>query len=406
MKKFYAKDWPGAKAYFSEADPSAQLNYSILSDEFDVRAKLWLLLFEHLIFSAGHMLESSLTYGWLKKNNVHIAELAFMDAIVLSLRDDRESLIDYAARRPINSSVPWRRNLTESILTHRAEMLDDIFDKAITWSPISESSWFKNSVITDLKRSQSLLRKRLIGIPKKNIEALCAQLEDIKLLRRRDFVSLVRKYCPSRESILLKYSDIFYHLSGALGKEAYPLLPYNESLLCCEKVSDETTQIREAPVTDLWREILSSWHLTASSLRSLSLSQIIDIRRDSLGKHVRDTWAQVIHRASESKHLDDALAKYLDASTTLTRELEREVQQQRLKHKRWDHQRKQIEVAVWATGGLGTALGIAAAGPVSSAVGLGAGILGFMTGNLILGEIEKRKRGIEFVLLSARIADI
>lgn len=403
MKKLYAPDFPGTKAYFTGADPSTQQNYSVLVDEFDVKGKLWLLLFDHLIISAGHILESPLTYAWLEENARDVAELATKRVILPSLRNDREDLRDFVSKHPRHREEPWGDRATVEVYMERARVLDDVFETAITWSPRSESSWFRDSIAADLERSDSPLRRRLVGVSKKNIETLCERLREVDFLTRRDFMSLVKTYCPTRQRILCRYADVFYHLSGALEKEAYPLLHYNEALLCREKLSHETFRVIGVKTAGLWQKILSSWQVTAATLRSTPLSQIREIRKDSLGKRVRNTWARVVENASMSSSIEETLNDHMEACTLLVQEFAKEVRLQREAYSRWRRQRSVLEVVAWATGGLATVLGMAVASPAVAIAGAGTGILGLVTGGPILDQMEKRLHGTELVLLAARI---
>ena len=99
MEKKYANSFPGAKIYFTEADPSTQTIYGLMPNEFEIKIKLWLLLADHIIFSTKHMLFSSITFDWLSQNMAVVSELARDKAILPSLREDRKDQTGYVSRQ-------------------------------------------------------------------------------------------------------------------------------------------------------------------------------------------------------------------------------------------------------------------------------------------------------------------
>jgi len=402
MIKLYPEKYPGAKAYFSEADPSTQRIYCVGREEVEIKAKLWLLLFDHLIISAGHAVESQYTFDWLVRNSAEIEKLSGENAILLSLRNDCDSMYDFALKHSKDRDEPWRLQISSNMYLERARRLDDLFASAITWSPQAESSWFRDSLVSDLRRPQSQLRKRLVGLSRGDLDIFAAKIEQTEFLTRRKLVSLAQKYCPRRLNVIQRYADIFYHLSGAREKQAYPILYHREAELCRNKISDEISQLHKPTETDLWQEIISSWNL-GNSLKASPLTLIREIREDSLGKRVRDTWRSVIQNATMQKPIDDTLCSHLNARKVLIQEFQKELNKQRRRFQDLRFWRSKLEITAWATGGLATILGVAFSAPLVSAVGIATGVLGFLTGSMILDNVEKRIRGLELVLLSARI---
>jgi hypothetical protein len=403
LRKRYAPAFSGTKAYYTEADPSVQELYGIVGEEFDAKAKLWLLLFDHVILSAGHMLGSPVTFAWLEANLADVALLAESDAMLPSLRDDRDDLRDYASRRDREWEEPWAERLPASAFVERARVLDDVFGAAITWSAASESSFFRDSMVADLGRPWSPLRRRLVGLSNRRIEALCDSLRDTELLTRRAFVSLAKTTCPRHHRVLRRYADVFYHCSGALEKEAMPLLHHEEGLLCCESVSDEVSQVLGVEPAELWQMILASWGLTASALSDLPMSELVQMRNDHLGKRVRKTFARVLDNARASRGVEDVMDKHLAACRALNEEFKREHGRQGKSYARRKRWRGAIDVTVWVTSGLATVAGLLTRGPLTSMLGTVTGLLGLVTGRLVLDHFEERLPGTELVLLAARL---
>ena len=214
MRKFYPEKYTGAKAYFTEADPSTQKIYLVGGEELDIKAKLWLLLFDHLIISAGHMIESQYTFDWLVRNSAEIEKLSSRNAVLPSLQNDRDGLYDFALEHSKDRDEPWRLQISSKKYLERARRLDDLFTTAITWSPHAESSWFRDSLVSDLRRPQSQLRRKLVGLSRVALGNFTDKLEHTEFLTRRRLVVLAHKYCPKHLNIIQRYADIFYHISG------------------------------------------------------------------------------------------------------------------------------------------------------------------------------------------------
>ncbi len=407
MEKLYSRDFPGTKAYHTEADQSTRINYDVRADEFDIKTKLWLLLFDHTIISSGHMVESPITLSWLESDRTAVASLAADRAIVPSLRNDCDNLRDFAQKHARHIEEPWGQRALPKEYIESARSLDDLFDLAITWSPTAESARFRDSLARDLERDQSPLRKRLVGIPSKDIMKLSGKVRRTERLTRREFLKLSTTYCPKRRKILCQYADVFYHLSGAREKDAYPLLHPEEVRLCREQITDEVSQAAGLDnVGDLWQSILSTWRITAGMLRDIPLSVIRQIRNDQVGSRVRSTWARVLKNASSRLPVEQCVSDHMQACQVLASLFREEVKHQRSKYGSWKRYRRLVEVIAWAAGGLTTIVGMIIANPLLTTVGVSTGVLGILTGGPILDGVEQQMRGAEIVLLSAKLSQL
>jgi hypothetical protein len=404
VTKLDPENYAGEKGYFCDADPSTQSVYQIDDGEFDAKAKLWLLLFDHLIISAGHMIESRCTAKWLLDNSVEVAKLAGENAIIPSLRNDRDSLYDFAMRHTATRDEPWNQGVAFATYLERAKRLDDVFPRAITWSSQAESSLLKHSLVSDLKRTNSPLRRRLIGLSKAALGDLVSKLEQTDYVTRRLVIYLAEGLNPRHIRTIQRYTDIFYHISGAREKLAYPLLHHTEAGLCRDQVFDEVSRSGQEGVRDLWREVLSSWILE-DSLSASPLALIREIRKDALGKRVRKTWNKVLRSALSSESVEDALSSHLSARERLVQELRRELGKQ---HHRFDKRsslRSVVGNSVWVTRGLAFILGLGAviAKPLVAKAAFVTGILGLLSGPAVLDTIERKFPRTELVLLSTKI---
>lgn len=403
MKKGYATDFPGSKVYFTEADASAQKLYCINPGDFDLKIKLWLLLADHTILSVGHMLHSVLTYNWLTRNAKIISELQAENAILPSLREDREDFGQFVVKDPKEEDQPTLLIDQKEILIKRAEILSDIFDRAISWSPMDESHLFRDALVKDLAERDSPLRKRIVGISKMAIGQLAESIASCKFLNREILLGLIRKHCPERERLLSRYGDIFYYLSGALFKDAFPIFHPEAAALCQEKISYAAyrSAANAGERGEIWREIVDSWGLTCAALRKLPLSEIANIRRDRLGIRVRRTWGTLLEKARHSVVREQNILEFQQAKDELIELFKRELDFQKKQYIRVQKIRGVLEVGSWVTGGLAAVVGFfLTLNPISSAA---AGILGFLAGKPVLDLAEKKLPKTELVILATKI---
>lgn len=398
MRKIYADGFPGVKVYFTEADPSTQTIYQLTPDEFELKIKLWLLLTDHVILSTKHMLFSSITFNWLSQNANIVCELAKDEAILPSLREDREDFGDFVNRYSDQHDHLRMRANYRNIL-ERARVLAGIFDKAITWSPMEESHSFRDMMVKDLKDKNSPLRKRLIGVSSEMIEYLAKEIAQCKLFHREKLQEFIRAYCPQGEKLLLRYGDIFYYISGALYKDAFPLFHQKAASLCLERVSYPLhTGNFNRRCEETWREITDVWGVTSYALQRLPLKEVMGIRKESLGRRVRETWGELLNEARQASIKDQTLGEFQQAKALLLDLLAKEVGCQKRRYKRFLKIRGIVEVASWATSGLATFF--LTGDPFISAI---TGILGVLTGKPILDAIERKTPGTELVVLATKI---
>lgn len=400
MKKGYAIDFPGSKVYFTEADPSAQSIYGINLEEFELKMKLWLLFSDHVILSAGHMLLSPLTFGWLSQNSTVISDFISENAVLPSLRGDREGFKEFVIEHPEQEDQPTLYRMHKKKLLERAALLTDIFPTAISWSPVGESHWFRDAMASDLRERDSPLRKRMVGISNTSIEHLSKSIASCEFLNREKLLFFVRTHCPERENLLLRYGDIFYYLSGALFKDAFPLLHPGAVTLCLEKVSYAASATHKNG--EIWHDIIDTWGITCTALQRLPLSEIADIRRDPLGMRLRKTWGALLEKAQHAQVKKYDILAFQQAKERLLELFKKEVAFQRRQFIQASRAQRRLNVESLVTGGLGTLAGfLLTSSPILSAA---VGILSFITGKPLL-EVAKKKmmKNNELIILATKI---
>jgi len=408
MKKYYFPELPGTKVYFTEADPSSQRFYIISYGEFDLKIKLWLLFSDYVIISAGHMIRSPITFKWLKSNENIMDDLLRDKVILPSIREDITDIKEFVLRSFEEKESAMLDKTQKRVLLERGKILSDMFDFAITWSPMGESNLFKEILANDLIERNSPLRKRLVGVPNSAIKELYKNIMGCESFDRYKFTELVRKYCPQRERILCRYRDLFYYLSGAIFKDAFPIFHPEATALCMEKVSHSSRTVGLIDSKhDVWHEILDTWGITLQTFSAITLRDILDIRKSELGKQVRQKWGKILEEARLSSLKEDSLYGFISKKEELLKILKNEIDRQKKRHQFFSKIRGNLEVLSWATGGLATFLGFCLTSDivVSSLIGWGAGILGFLAGKPILDTVEKKIPGTELVLLSTKITE-
>lgn len=407
MKKGYATDFPGSKVYFTEADYSAQTLYNITREDFELKIKFWLLFADHVILSAGHMLQSPLTFQWLKDNINEMSELAERLAILPSLREDRENFKEWILEHLEEEQPPFLK-FHRNLLLERAAILSNTFSDAITWPPLGESRWFQTAMVNDLITKRSPLRKRMIGISSVAINDLASSIETCKYLTREKLRDLVHKHCPQRERLLLRYGDIFYYFSGAIFKDAFPVINPSAAPLCLEKVS-YAAQVANATwqEKDIWYEILNAWGVTSKALQKMPLVEIANIRKDMIGMRVRQTFGKLLEEARRNDIKEQTITFFNNSRNQLLNLLTQEFVVQEERYIRRRKLRGAVEVLSWVTGGLATLLGFLLTGNIvmPTIIGAGSGLLGFLTGKPILDTVEKKIPGTELVIMATRIRE-
>ncbi|UCG44115.1 MAG: hypothetical protein JSU73_05765 [candidate division WOR-3 bacterium] len=403
IAKKRAQDFPGSIVYFTEADPSAQVLYNITPEEFSAKMKLWLLLADHAVLSVGHMLESNITFDWLTANSQAVAELAQDEAVVPSLREDRDGFRDFVVQAPEQEDSPSVLVGQRDVLLGRASVLSDVFSTAVCWPPTGESRWFRDSMAADLARRDSPLRRRLVGVRTAVVDRLAGEIASREFLKREELTRIIRKHCPERERLLRRYGDVFYHMAGAVFKDAVPVLHPGAAALFRQKVADavRSTATPSGQQGELWRDILDAWGLTFASLQRLPLSEVVQIRHDSLGVKLRRTWGTLLRRAGFSKVVRQNIAEFDSARIDLIRLLHTEVGAQRRRYSTVQKVRSALEVGSWVTAGLGYLVGLClTSDPVVSLV---SGALGLAVGKPVLDGVGKRLPKTELVVVAARI---
>lgn len=400
LKKGYSEDYRGSKLYFTEADASSQILYGISLPELDIKLKLWLLLNDYIILSTGHMIESNTTFTWLT-NTPGVTQLASELAILPSLRDDRDSFEEFILESPAEEDKPSLLRDNRKLLLQRAKYLDSIFEKCITWSSVDESEWFRDDFIKDLKTATSPLRRRLVGISSSSITGLAEEMANCNFLTRDKLQDMVARHCPQRQTVLLKYRDLYYYMSGAITKDADPVLHPQAAMLCREKVSYEMRLDKEGQhVDDYWRHLLNLWNISIPAISRLTIRDILDIRKDAIGRRVRKTWKKLTDEARSSVSNIDTIEGFNNSRNELLYILGREMASQRDRHALFKKTRHRIEIVSWVTSGVGV-LATCFAPPSLSLTALGAATL--LVNKPIIDAIEKRTPSTEFILLSSKI---
>jgi len=403
MKKGFEKDFPGSKIYFTEADSSSQGFYNINPIEFDIKIKLWLLLSEHTILSTGHMLHSFLTFDWLRRNAKVVAELSEEDAILTSLREDRDGFKSFVVEDPEKEDYPSLHKNYKKDLIHRADILSDILHSAICWCPTGESQLFRDTIVKDLKDNKSPLRKRMVCVANTAIENLAKDISSYDFLNRETLSQLINNHCPQRKKLLLRYGDIFYYLSGALYKDAFPVFHPEAAELCKEKVSYEVYSCHKDfnKQDDIWKDVINAWGITYDALKKLPLSEVVSIRKDSLGIQLRETWGSLMKQARSSQVNEKDIVAFQKAKGKLIELFKQEVITQKEQFHKLQKYRGMIEVGSWVTGVLSTVISsFIGLPPVSSAA---SGVLGFLAGKPVLDFVEKKSPKAELIILSSKI---
>jgi len=260
-------------------------------------------------------------------------------------------------------------------------------------------------LIRELVVKDSPLRRRLKGLRADKIMELAKHLGQCEFLNRENLIKLISIHCPERKRILIRYGCMLYYLSGALFKEAFPALHPGAAKLCMSRISESAeSRIPDARSHETWMRIVEEWGISQSTLASLPLSEIMAIRRDSVGKEVRQTWRTLLENACNSHCSPDAISAFQRAAQKLIQLFEQEMTAQRLRQQRRKRMRTKIELGGWFTGlfSLGIS-GLAFALTLDPLISLAAAVPGGLLGRPVLDSLERGRGGTELVILAARL---
>ena len=395
MKKQTHEGYPGSRLYFTEADPSCQELYGISLDVLSCESKLWLILTDHLIVSTGHLLRSEKTFNWLQDNQDSLSQLSNDEALLLSLSDRYSSACEFAEDQVIVGSQQQAGSLSRKEALRRAKVIDDVFCSAITWSSAGQGNKFREMMMRDCRDPKSLLRRKMVGASRKQIDLLTEAIEDSETFTRGVLNSLTRQYCPRFRKLLRRYGDCFYYMSGALHKEAVPVMHADAVSLCRQKVSHTVSQSCDIDTRELWRKLIDSWHVSFQALSSYPLEEVAKVRQTSEGQRLRQRWRDVVVKAKNRVKITPSLRTVEEISEALKILFEEELSRQRRRSKQWRKWRKTLDVVCDVTTCLGTI-------PLVGCFFSGIGVLA-ATGRHGLHHAEKHYGNTELVLIGEKV---
>jgi hypothetical protein len=392
-------DLVGTTGYLCEGDPSAQVADRITAHDLECRAKLWLLLFDRVFISAGHMVCSDLTFDWLTRETKAVSTLAGGGALMPSLRDDRADMQDYVAQHSLGSESWWGGKSRQNLL-RRAGTLDQLFSEAISWSPAAEARWFRDSLVAALESYASPIRRSLAGASQRNIRGLLTALRSCDGLDRSALHHIASQHCGERAATICRYGDVLYHVSGALEKLSYPLLPRGEGALCRATAQQEARSIK--PQCDTWHGVLGALALSEQTLSDAPLTVIAQMREERFAKEARVTWSRILGSTTQRSMSNLSLASWAQQERAVLQTFTTEVYKQLTTYKKRTTYRDRLEATAWGVGIVGTVAALPLVGPAAVGVGVSAGLVGLLTGKPLL-DLAFNRSGTELVVLSSRL---
>lgn len=396
MKKLRHESFSGSNIYFTEADASSQAFYGTTWDEFSASLKLWLLIADRVFLSTGHMLRSSMTFGWLEQERTGVEELAEKNVLVPSLSDQYTSCRDFAEDQ-VSDSALWRgaaRGFRLSAVD-RGRFLDDLFPTAITWSSAGESNWFKRIMHSHLCDKSSPLRSRLFAVPHRSFAALADAIAACEDFRRGTLRALVQRHCPRYTRFILRYADCYYYLSGASTKDAMPLMHSDAASLCRDQVGYAVERNASVRTNEVWRTVMDDLSVSSQSLVRMPLTDVVELRESEIGQRARVTFGRLMNSAkTQVPQAEDTHAVH-SVMEHFFRVLNAELARQRRRHRMWGLGGSVLAVTGWATSTIGTILGA-----IEPTTGLALGLLGTVVGAPIKDTVERRVGDTELILLA------
>ena len=203
----------GPRTYFTHFDyriVARTRNRDRLAKLIERRLKILLLTKSTVVCAASH-LTSSFTFDIFRHNPVLLEE----SLIVPALRRDKESLDDL-----------WDKKRTPKKL--KAEMLGFYrgeVRKVVNWDLVDNSKWFRDSMLSQVTESKSVLRRNLLGLSGEQIRSLTDSIAGKELLEREQLEAVSNGWSLAQRRALLNFRDLLYHISGARVVNAESALP-------------------------------------------------------------------------------------------------------------------------------------------------------------------------------------
>lgn len=273
FKNLEAKDFSGARAYFTDIDHRI-VNISLLKQEnyeknLERKLKTLLLMKNTVTVGATH-LATEFAFNFFKKHTILLNE----GLITPALRRDRNDFSELFN----NKSIPKDK---------QKELIDfyhNNIKQVVRWDLDKNSSWFKETLLKDLKNKGSVLRNNL-KIEENEIENLLKKISEEKNLSRAVIELFINDFNEEHKLTFRNYRELLYSISGARIVNCESALPQENYLnYSLADIKKRQTILNEHQIfrkffLELTFESIKNKPLNIELLDYLSFNDIVELRQ-------------------------------------------------------------------------------------------------------------------------------
>ena len=259
------------------------------------------ILGKHIYISAGHIFNAEHTRLVLTR----YPEFLESGTVAVGLREDCRDFQDlYALRADARrSGDKSEKNLADWLDTHTAAMM--------RWHPSGEQPLFRSSLLHSLENPRSLLRRRLTGTKKANIQELAKAIEDLDTdqITRTQLRECAMKHIPKRVRAFILEVNALYYTIGAYDKQ---LVPHYSPLLFSDVVegviSSTTRQLHSRRSGDMFSGVTKALLFPDNILDDLPVANLIVFRNRNaaLLRGFRNKWWDAVGESEVNGHVDSS----------------------------------------------------------------------------------------------------
>ncbi|MFA4948283.1 MAG: hypothetical protein WC674_07230 [Candidatus Krumholzibacteriia bacterium] len=313
MEKVAPDSLTASRVYFTAFDRVTYSQVAWTSEDvsqikrnLERQLKLLTLTKGHIVIAASHLLESELAREVIGP----YPELFAKRIVVPALRSEFPNCAAFLQAK-LSSSSPGEARLYSGDEQNAMAQLMDENALVVEWNVGATSKWFKDRLLADIQREDSLLglilkRKGLV-VPRE----MYARLEEVPLLSR-GFVYQLAKDVGELEfrEVMCTYADFLYYLSGARAVQSEGILPQENIIdFRLGELAGRATPLSENEVFfKIFIDVVkaaTSTYFPMDFLDALSISDAIKLHSVAIDEHFVQKYNLIQSKTKQALEISD-----------------------------------------------------------------------------------------------------
>ena len=287
FKNLEAKDFSGARAYFTDLDHRI-VDISLKQDNYEknLERKLkTLLLTKNTVSLGATHLATEFAFNFFKKNPILLNE----GLIIPALRRDRNDF----------SELFNNKNIPKDKQNELVDFYHDNVKQVVRWDLNKNSGWFKETLLKDINNKGSVLRNNL-KLDEIAIKTLSQKISDEKNLSREIIELFIADFSEDKKKIFRNYRELLYSISGARIVNCESALPQENYInYSLTDIKKRQTLLNEHQIfrkffLELTFESIKNKPLNIELLDCLSFNDIIELRQIFDNTEFKDKYNSLI----------------------------------------------------------------------------------------------------------------